>query len=349
MNRQTLTKAATTSTATTLSSSGTSKVVSSSILVAPSLKNDESIFDLEESCPVCKSDRYLNPSMRLLVSPCYHRVCSSCVERLYSHGASPCPVCGTILRQSNFVMPSFENLKVEKECRIRKKIVSVFNKREQDFETLRDYNDYLEEVEGIVFNLVEDVDVQKTNAMLEAYRQQNVDQIGKNKLLQEQEEAEQKRRQAEEVQHRMDYELQLLAELEAENEVRQKQEKRFIDELAKSTQSAATVVSNLRTVGKDLKRKAKEAALQEMPSLKGLRLYNNNNNNGGDFNKPPPPLTFDPFDTVPKVECPIEIPKNVSFEAWFFGSRTPDLQQLTAGGVIANHLAFQVLVAAFNF
>jgi CDK-activating kinase assembly factor MAT1 len=236
-------------------------------------------------------------------------------------------------------VPNFEDLRVEKECRIRKRIAAVFNKREEDFETLRDYNDYLEEVERIVFNLVEDVDVQKTSAMLDAYRQQNLDQIARNKLLQEQEEAEQKRLQAEEAQQRLDYESQLLAELEAVEQEHQMRERNFIEELASSNQSAATLLSTRRTVGKDLKRKAQQAALQEMPSMKGLR---SRPDSGQDANIP----RLDPFDTVPKVILPFDCPDLTTFPGWFFGSRVPDMKQLAAGGVKSMDLARQVLLAA---
>jgi CDK-activating kinase assembly factor MAT1 len=103
----------------------------------------------EESCPVCKSDHYLNPKMTMMVSACYHRICDSCVGRLFAHGSAPCPVCGTILKKSNFVVPVFEDMAVEKEVRIRKRMASIFNKHQEDFESLRAYNDYLEEVEEI--------------------------------------------------------------------------------------------------------------------------------------------------------------------------------------------------------
>ena len=37
----------------------------------------------DDFCPVCKSDRFLNPKLRLLVSKCYHRMCESCIDRIY--------------------------------------------------------------------------------------------------------------------------------------------------------------------------------------------------------------------------------------------------------------------------
>src|SRR5690242_11273021 len=58
-----------------------------------------------EICPVCKSSRYLNPNMRFLVNPeCYHKMCESCVDRLFSQGPNQCPVIGClkVLRKQKF-------------------------------------------------------------------------------------------------------------------------------------------------------------------------------------------------------------------------------------------------------
>ncbi|KAI8847052.1 CDK-activating kinase assembly factor MAT1-domain-containing protein [Chytridium lagenaria] len=135
----------------------------------------------DESCPVCQSDRYLNPSLKLLVSPCYHKMCENCINRLFLAGPGPCPVCKQTLRKSNFVAQTFEDLYVEKEVQIRKRVGKYFNKRLEDFNgDLRKYNDYLEEVEEIMFNLINDVDVQATNERIERFRQENKDLIAAN-------------------------------------------------------------------------------------------------------------------------------------------------------------------------
>ena len=44
---------------------------------------------------------------------------------------------------------TFEDLTVEKEVTVRRRIAKEFNKRREDFSDLREYNDYLEEVEDI--------------------------------------------------------------------------------------------------------------------------------------------------------------------------------------------------------
>lgn len=78
------------------------------------------------------------------------------MTRLFSAGSAPCPICHTTLARNNFFRPTFADVKVEKEVRIRKTILQIFNKREEDFEDLRDYNNYLEEVEdiGIQYNFI---------------------------------------------------------------------------------------------------------------------------------------------------------------------------------------------------
>ncbi|OAE18665.1 hypothetical protein AXG93_4448s1000 [Marchantia polymorpha subsp. ruderalis] len=52
-----------------------------------------------------------------------------------------------------------------------------YNKGEDDFPTLREYNDYLEETEDIVFNLVEGIDVQGTEARIALYQEEHAEQI----------------------------------------------------------------------------------------------------------------------------------------------------------------------------
>lgn len=64
-----------------------------------------------------------------------------------------------------------------KEMAIRKRIASIFNKREDDFPSLKEYNDYLEEVEDMTCNLIEGIDVAAIEAKITKYEQENVEQI----------------------------------------------------------------------------------------------------------------------------------------------------------------------------
>ncbi|KAL0013476.1 hypothetical protein SO802_000545 [Lithocarpus litseifolius] len=64
-----------------------------------------------------------------------------------------------------------------KEISIRRRIASIFNKREEDFSSLKEYNDYLEEVEDMTFNLIEGIDVPAIEAKIAEYEKENHDQI----------------------------------------------------------------------------------------------------------------------------------------------------------------------------
>ncbi|GAM84342.1 hypothetical protein ANO11243_023360 [Dothideomycetidae sp. 11243] len=134
-------------------------------------------------CPVCKSSRYLNKSMRFLVNPeCYHKMCESCVDRIFSHGPNKCPIagCNRTLRKHRFREQTFEDIQVEREVDIRKRVAAIFNRREDEFDSLLDYNNYLNDVEDITYNLINKIDVEETERKLQAYASQNSDSISQN-------------------------------------------------------------------------------------------------------------------------------------------------------------------------
>jgi CDK-activating kinase assembly factor MAT1 len=132
----------------------------------------------------------MNVNLKLLINPtCYHKMCQSCVDRVFLHGKANCPIpgCKHTLKKSGFRTQTFEDLKVEREVDIRKEVAAVFNRREDDFESLRDYNDYLNTVEDIIFNLVNLVDVEATKRKFEQYKVQHEKEIKENASLAEQE------------------------------------------------------------------------------------------------------------------------------------------------------------------
>jgi rRNA maturation protein Nop10 len=48
--------------------------------------------------------------------------CESCIDRLYTLGPAPCPICGKTLKKMTFIPQTFEDLVVEKEVSIRRKL-----------------------------------------------------------------------------------------------------------------------------------------------------------------------------------------------------------------------------------
>jgi len=187
-----------------------------------------------------------------------------------------------MLRRSNWQVALFSDLQVEKECRIRRRLATVFNQREEDFESLRAYDDWLEEVEEIVFGLLHDRDVQATEAKLDAYRQQHSEEIARREERAKEETLKISHQQEREKHQREEYEMELLAEMEA-------------DDLAKEQQSRAAVEELLEGTSR---RKKQNVAVQR-PSFKGLRLKVKQD---AELER----TLFDPFDTVPAIQLPME-------------------------------------------
>ncbi|KAK1150443.1 CDK-activating kinase assembly factor MAT1-like isoform X1 [Acipenser oxyrinchus oxyrinchus] len=146
----------------------------------------------DQGCPRCKTTKYRNPSLKLMVNVCGHTLCESCVEMLFIRGSGNCQECDTPLRKSNFRVQLFEDPAIDKEVEIRKKVLKIYNKNDSDFPSLREYNDYLELIEEIVYNLTNNMDLENTKQMMDQYQRENKEIIQKNKikLTREQEELE---------------------------------------------------------------------------------------------------------------------------------------------------------------
>ncbi|THV07862.1 CDK-activating kinase assembly factor [Dendrothele bispora CBS 962.96] len=201
---------------------------------------------MEDQCPVCKSDRYLNPKLRLLVSSCYHKMCESCIDRLFTLGPAPCPICSKVLRKLAFQPQTFEDLEVEKEVAIRRRLAKEFNKRREDFDDLKEYNDYLQEVEDIAFNLINNIDVPQTEAKIANYKAANAALIALNiqreeayaLALREQEDLDRREREARAA--------QLVQEAEQERLEREREQNELITKLETSQKDAKKLVAKAR-------------------------------------------------------------------------------------------------------
>lgn len=108
----------------------------------------------ELACPVCKSDSYLNPNIKIYISPCFHKICEQCLYKIFVHGYAPCPECGIPLRRINFICSTFEDIEVEREIKIRKLVNRHISRTESEFSTTEEYNNYLEQYENLVFDLL---------------------------------------------------------------------------------------------------------------------------------------------------------------------------------------------------
>jgi len=136
---------------------------------------------MDQTCPRCKTTKYRNPNMKLMVNVCGHNLCENCVELLFVKGSGACPECDIPLRRTNYRVQLFENSQIDKEVDIRRRILKDFNRKQEDFQTLRDFNDYLETIEDIIFNLTNNIDILETNKRILAYKEKNKEEIIKNR------------------------------------------------------------------------------------------------------------------------------------------------------------------------
>ncbi|KAI0137651.1 CDK-activating kinase assembly factor [Hypoxylon sp. NC0597] len=158
----------------------------------------------DKFCPVCRRQKYLNPDLSFLINPeCYHPMCTRCVENIFGKGPAQCPYpgCTKTLRQRGFRPAFFRDLTVEREVDVRRRVQAVFNMTQDDFETLRDYNDYLQQVEDLTFDLVQGGEAERREAeqKLLAYEQKHKDEIEKNKKRGREAESLRKQRDAAEA------------------------------------------------------------------------------------------------------------------------------------------------------
>ncbi|VEL28500.1 unnamed protein product [Protopolystoma xenopodis] len=116
-----------------------------------------------------------------MVNTCGHPLCENCVEVLFVRGSGLCVQCKMPLRKANFRYQLFEDPLVQKEVELRKKILNDFNKREEDFDSLEEYDLYLEKIEQIIYNLVNDLEIEDTKRYVELYKRENKDLIKKNR------------------------------------------------------------------------------------------------------------------------------------------------------------------------
>ncbi|KAK2538945.1 Mnat1 [Columba guinea] len=234
----------------------------------------------DQGCPRCKTTKYRNPSLKLMVNVCGHTLCESCVDLLFVRGAGNCHECDTPLRKSNFRVQLFEDPAVDKEVEIRKKVLKIYNKREDDFPSLTEYNDFLEEIEEIdfqvsfgrveaetkrdilskltscdpgtvlivfpnvsVFNLTNNVDLENTKRKMELYQKDNKEVIQKNKikLTREQEELE----EALEVERQENEQRRLLIQKEEQLQqmIKRKNKQALLDDLESSNLPASLLLA----------------------------------------------------------------------------------------------------------
>ena len=109
-------------------------------------------------------------------------------------------------------------------------VLHRFNRREDEFETLKDYNDYLNEVEDLTFNLIYQIDIEATEVKLKRYKEENDAAILENLRLEAETSRDAQARQAAEQQATR---LRREAQLREDQDVRREREEARQDVLNK--------------------------------------------------------------------------------------------------------------------
>ncbi|CCE89777.1 TFIIH/NER complex subunit TFB3 TDEL_0A04450 [Torulaspora delbrueckii] len=223
-------------------------------------------YDNKDMCPICKTDRYLSPDVKFLVNPeCYHKICESCVDRIFSLGPAQCPYknCDKILRKNKFKTQIFDDVGVEKEVDIRKRVFAVFNKKLEDFEgSLEEYNKYLEEIEEIVYNLDNGIDVAQTEEKLRTYEELNRQLIMTNMERNKQDLESFEQRQQFEKEMRMKKRI-LVRQIEEEERMNKEWAKKEIVNRLSSADDVDDVIEGVKNTVK-LKKSSARRKLEEL-------------------------------------------------------------------------------------
>ncbi|GAX23569.1 CDK-activating kinase assembly factor MAT1 [Fistulifera solaris] len=106
---------------------------------------------------------------------CGHQFCQSCVDREFARRREfPCPVCSTMVKRVTLTQRTLDDVQCEKDTSWRRRVLKVYNKTEADFETLLEYNNYLEMVEDMIFSIVnEEPNAEECKNKIKDYEQAN--------------------------------------------------------------------------------------------------------------------------------------------------------------------------------
>lgn len=104
-------------------------------------------------------------------STVYSHSCNSCIDReLVRKREFPCPVCQTPVKRVTLTVRSLDDVQCEKDTSWRRRVLKVFNKTEPDFSSLLEFNNYLEQVEDMIYSIVnEEPDAEACKTKIKEY------------------------------------------------------------------------------------------------------------------------------------------------------------------------------------
>ncbi|KAF0693611.1 Aste57867_15476 [Aphanomyces stellatus] len=154
--------------------------------------------DFAAKCCVCGTSleddaNILNTTMKMRISKCGHHYCDRCVKLEFQHHREiTCakPGCGKLVKKAQLQDKTKEEQDFNKDMTIRKKVLKIYNKTGEDFNSLDEFNGYLEDVEDLIFDLLSEDDAVKeaANTRMKQYKQENALLINANEAKKAEEE-----------------------------------------------------------------------------------------------------------------------------------------------------------------
>ena len=166
-------------------------------------------------------------------------------------------------------MQLFEDANVDKEVDIRRRILKDFNKQEEDFESLREYNDYLEMVEDIIFNLTNNLEILETNKKIQQYKDDNKDNIMKNRSRLSKDALELLDILSMEEKYSKQVKLEMKVLEDAEKVAKIKNKEKLIDDLMFGETDANQILEQHREKVSD----QSEASIRQCQPIRGLHCH----------------------------------------------------------------------------
>jgi CDK-activating kinase assembly factor MAT1 len=276
--------------------------------------------------------------MKLMMATCGHKFCESCVTLTFLKDASlSCPECHAQLKRNSFIHQSFDDSAFEKQNSIRKRVLKIFNKRRDEFPTLKDYNDYLEMVEDLIFNLQNNSDVEKTTEFIKKYEMENQQSI----IVNQSKKAEEDRALA-----------QRIAEHERQFQARRQniilQEQQEIQTLAKQRLELINFAES-KSQRKSSRRKNKEVAATA-PAVSSTTMTSSTTLAGDKFAykpqlRPVPQTQLAPQQIIPK---PLILQSGTGSGVGGLRTREMDQRAIKAGGYKEETVRLRALEEAFS-
>ena len=125
----------------------------------------------ENECPICYEKIHFTSEKKILVSICNHKICQTCKFKLFgTKNEISCPKCRKKLRKTDFKFKTTEDLMFEKDLKIRADVLSKIGRKVNEFKSIREYDDYLEFIEDIIDDLVNENKTENAISRMNNYK-----------------------------------------------------------------------------------------------------------------------------------------------------------------------------------